>query len=73
MPEATINDGVIECGKYRIMDDAIFQNEYYCWRAIIWEKDFEDLYQVLHAWHMAKAVDKTYLGRLAEAMKNDQL
>lgn len=74
MPEATIDEnGVIECGEYRIADNAIFQRHFNHWKAIIWVEDFDDLYQVLHTWHMSKAIDQTYLAKLAEAMKDDAL
>jgi Mg2+/Co2+ transporter CorB len=71
MPEATIDEnGVIECGEFRIMDGAIFQRQFNYWKAILWEDSFDDLYQVLHARHMAQAYDKTYLAKVEQAAKS---
>ena len=48
MPEATIDEnGVIECGEFRIMDGALFQRQDNYWKAIIWDVSFDDLYAVL--------------------------
>jgi hypothetical protein len=74
MPEATIDEnGVIECGEYRIADNAIFQRHFNYWKAIIWVEDFDDLYQVLHAWKLAQAYDKKYLAKVEKALKDEPL
>jgi hypothetical protein len=81
MPEATIDEkGVIKCGIYFIRDNKL-------WQVTDWEDfpefelfgdddSFEDLYQALHAWHMAQAYDKTYLAKVeqaAQSLKDDEL
>lgn len=71
MPEATIDEkGYIKCGAYEMSTPRIAiskgyklykENKYLC---TFNEFDLADLYQVLHTWHMAQAVDKTYLDKI---------
>lgn len=67
MAEATINDGVIECGTWSMKGNALLyvgKNIYPS------DADLDDLYQVLHTWHMTKAVDKTYIDRVEKAVQS---
>lgn len=70
MSEATINDGVIECGTWSMKGNALL----YVGKNIYpTDADLDDLYQVLHAWKLAQAYDKKYLAKVAKAMKDEPL
>lgn len=79
MPEATIKNGVIECGNFKIEGNFLFQRLDGMWWSVLWDNDlenlhrFDDLYAVLHARHMAQGYDKTYLAKVAQAMKDEPL
>jgi len=65
MPEATIDEeGSFVCGqwKYKPSNDAVHFGRLD--KVIAWGAWLDDLYAVLHARHMAQAVDKTYLDKI---------
>lgn len=72
MPEATINDGVIECGAWSLTDiGLLYINLKTGYAAILHptNADLDDLYQVLHAWKLAQAYDKKYLAKVQKAIE----
>jgi hypothetical protein len=74
MPEARIDQrGWFVCGewKYNPSNDAVHFGRLD--KVIAYGNWLDDLYAVLHARHMTKAYDKTYLAKVAQAMKDDPL
>jgi hypothetical protein len=74
MPEATINDGVIECGKFvKMTNGNLYRIAGKMFKLLASNADLDDLYAVLHAWKLAQGYDKKYLAKVAQAMKDDKL
>jgi len=73
MPEATIDEnGWFVCGEctWSPKTDMLIIDSPHNDISFVGNTLLDDLYAVLHARHMAQAVDKTYLAKIEQAVKD---